>query len=191
MPVWLSIEVETDDYLTDLQNRVEGLVKERNVEVLLLKRARNQRKQQIERKQKETLAELNPFEVFERRLAQEQFESDDQQERLRVIRQNFAEITTEVADEQGITLSQYMAESEPESGSDAEAGVEVIPEVVSGEEPEPEKETAEPEKEETESHANAIEDVQQEIAQEGLFGLEMAQEEQEDKGEKLSSQVNL
>lgn len=184
LPVWLSIEVETDDYLTDLQNRVEGLVKERNVEVLLLKRARNQRKQQIERKQKETLAELNPFEVFERRLAQEQFESDDQQERLRVIRQNFAEITTEVADEQGITLSQYMAESEPESGSDAEAGVEVIPEVVSGEEPEPEKETAEPEKEETESHANAIEDVQQEIAQEGLFGLEMAQEEQEDKGEK-------
>ncbi|EAR60624.1 exonuclease subunit SbcD [Neptuniibacter caesariensis] len=157
--VWLSVEVETDDYLSDLQNRVESLVAESNVEVLLLKRARNQRKQQIERKQKETLAELNPFEVFERRLAQEQFESDEQQERLQVIRQNFAEITTEVAEEQGITLSKYIAESEPESA------------LVS----EPEKQTTQPAVQEPDAHP----DAEESIAQEGLFGFEKGRTEQE------------
>ncbi len=103
LPVWLSIEVETEDYLSDLQSRIEKLVSGFNAEVLLLRRARKQTDRQINRQEKETLAELDPFEVFERRLAAEVFD-DAHQGRLSQIRQDFAAIAREVAEEQGINL---------------------------------------------------------------------------------------
>ena len=98
-PVWLSIEVEAQDYLDDLQQRVQALIEDINAEVLLLRRARNQRQKQIQRDNKETLDELNPIEVFERRLQQESFETELEQERLQRLRQSFQQIMHEVQEE--------------------------------------------------------------------------------------------
>ncbi|MEH6578817.1 MAG: exonuclease subunit SbcD [Amphritea sp.] len=96
LPVWLCIEVETQDYLNDLQQRIEAMTTELNVEVLQLRRSRTNRQAQIEREEKETLAELTPQDVFERRLAQEQFDTEEDQQRLTRIRKSFSEILDEV-----------------------------------------------------------------------------------------------
>lgn len=97
--VWLSIEVETQDYLTDLQNRIQHLTQDMNVEVLQLRRARKQLQQQIERTDKEVLAELVPGDVFERRLEQEEFITDEDQERKARLRILFKQTLLQVNDE--------------------------------------------------------------------------------------------
>lgn len=68
-PVWLDIEVATQDYLGDTQKRLQQLTDTLPVEVLLLRRAREQRQRAIVREKKETLEELSAQEVFARRLA--------------------------------------------------------------------------------------------------------------------------
>ena len=64
LPTWLSIEVDTQDYLNDLQQRIQALTADMNVEILQLRRARKQQQQRIEREDKELLAELSPEDVF-------------------------------------------------------------------------------------------------------------------------------
>ncbi|AGB81295.1 Exodeoxyribonuclease I subunit D [Serratia sp. FGI94] len=71
LPVWLDIEVATQDYLSDIQRRIQALADNLPVEVVLLRRSKEQRRQAIEQQDKETLNELSVDEVFERRLAQE------------------------------------------------------------------------------------------------------------------------
>src|SRR5690554_299125 len=75
-PVWLDIEVATQDYLNDLQRRIQGLTADLPVEVLLLRRERRARSVALEQVAGETLAELSVEEVFERRLAQESWDSE-------------------------------------------------------------------------------------------------------------------
>ena len=99
LPTWLSIEVETEDYLNDLQQRVQALSEGLNVEVLQLRRARKQQQQAIEREDKELLAELSPDDVFERRLATEVFDSDEKTERKNRLIQTFNRIVNEVEDD--------------------------------------------------------------------------------------------
>jgi len=96
LPTWLCIEVETQDYLNDLQQRIQAMTADLNVEVLQLRRARTDRQARIERQDTETLAELTPEDVFERRLTLELFENDEEQARLMRIRQQFREIVAEV-----------------------------------------------------------------------------------------------
>ena len=96
-PVWLCIEVDTQDYLNDLQQRIQVMTADMNVEVLQLRRARSNRQAQIERQEKETLAELTPEEVFERRLAQETFDGENEKGRLTRIRTRFRSIMEEVS----------------------------------------------------------------------------------------------
>lgn len=98
LATWLSIEVETQDYLNDLQQRMQGLSEDMNVEILQLRRVRKQQ-QRIERENKEVLAELNPSDVFERRLATEVFDSEVEQQRLARLRQSFESIVTELKTE--------------------------------------------------------------------------------------------
>lgn len=97
--VWLSIEVETQDYLTDLQNRIQQLTKDLNVEVLQLRRARQKQQAQIERIDKEVLAELVPGDVFERRLEQEEFITEEDQQRKVRLRTLFNQTLVQVNDE--------------------------------------------------------------------------------------------
>ncbi|MDF2786236.1 MAG: exonuclease SbcD [Pantoea eucrina] len=78
LPVWLDIEITTQEYLTDLQRRIEQLTATLPVEVLLVRRSRTLRQRSLEQLTNETLSELKVEEVFARRLAQES-ELDAQQ----------------------------------------------------------------------------------------------------------------
>jgi exonuclease SbcD len=95
-PVWLCLEVDTQDYLADLQQRIQTMTEGLNVEVLQLRRSRNQRRQLLSQMQSETLAELKPDDVFEKRLAMETFETDDEQVTLKQVRGRFSQILSEV-----------------------------------------------------------------------------------------------
>ena len=68
-PVWLDIEVTTEEFLSDLQRRIEALTAELPVEVLLLRRSREQRQHSLAQLKNETLSELKVEEVFARRIA--------------------------------------------------------------------------------------------------------------------------
>jgi len=101
LPTWLSIEVETQDYLNDLQQRIQVFTESMNVEVLQLRRARKQQQIRIERDDKEVLAELSPEDVFDRRLASESFISDSEQKRLKRLKTSFTQIVAELEAELG------------------------------------------------------------------------------------------
>jgi len=96
LPTWLHIEVQTQDYLNDLQQRIATLVEDLNVEVLQLRRARTNRQVSIEKQQKQVLAELTPLDVFEQRLAQESFETEQEQQRRTRIITTFQNIVEDV-----------------------------------------------------------------------------------------------
>lgn len=70
-PVWLDIEITTDEYLHDMQRKIQALTEDLPVEVLLVRRSREQREKLLLGASRETLSELRVEEVFERRLAQE------------------------------------------------------------------------------------------------------------------------
>ncbi|MFJ5417177.1 exonuclease subunit SbcD [Pectobacterium carotovorum] len=84
-PVWLDIELNTQDYLSDMQKRIQAMTENLPVEVLLLRRTREQRMQAITRQDKETLNELSVHDVFERRLVTETDMEDGRQQRVRTL----------------------------------------------------------------------------------------------------------
>jgi len=73
-PVWLDIEIATDDYLSDMQRKIQALTAELPVEVLLVRRSREQRERILAGERRETLSELKVEEVFARRLALEELD---------------------------------------------------------------------------------------------------------------------
>ncbi|KAB7898144.1 exonuclease subunit SbcD [Rouxiella sp. S1S-2] len=83
--VWLDIEVATQDYLSDIQRRIQNLTDPLPVEVVLLRRSKEQRLQGLLQQEKETLKELSVNEVFERRLAQENAPEEGRQQRIRTL----------------------------------------------------------------------------------------------------------
>lgn len=95
-PTWLCLQVDSDDYLSDLQQRVQAMIDGVNVEVLQLRRVRNKQRQMLSQQQTETLAELTPTEVFEKRLEMEHFDTDEAIARAERIRGHFAQILSEV-----------------------------------------------------------------------------------------------
>ncbi len=85
--LWLEAEVATDDYLTDLQDRIlamiqvpEDLVKGAGVDPLIdllrVRRKRGKNRSGLARESREKLEELNPKDVFLRRLANEDLDED-------------------------------------------------------------------------------------------------------------------
>ncbi|MDC8831914.1 exonuclease subunit SbcD [Alteromonas gilva] len=100
-PVWLCLEVDTQDYLSDLQQRVQAITEGLNVEVLQLRRVRNKQRQLLSQQQKETLAELSPTEVFEKRLSMESFDTDEDKARAQRITERFAGILSDVLHQEG------------------------------------------------------------------------------------------
>ena len=80
-PVWLDIEITTEDYLHDIQRHIQALTEDLPVEVLLVRRSREQREKILLGAQRETLSELKVEEVFERRLALTEID-DDKRARL-------------------------------------------------------------------------------------------------------------
>ncbi|PIJ52280.1 exonuclease subunit SbcD [Erwinia sp. OLTSP20] len=81
-PVWLDIEITSQDYLSDIQQRIQQITTELPVEVLLIRRSREQRNNTLLRQHNETLAELSVEEVFARRLAGEPEQGTESAERL-------------------------------------------------------------------------------------------------------------
>ncbi|ATM75105.1 exonuclease subunit SbcD [Serratia fonticola] len=91
LPVWLDIEVATQDYLSDIQRRIQQLAEDLPVEVVLLRRSKEQRSQTIAQQDKETLNELSVGEVFERRLALEAEMAESRQQQMRQMFQQVVE----------------------------------------------------------------------------------------------------
>lgn len=98
LSVWLSIEVQAQDYLSDLQERMRALTEGLNVEVLQLRRARERRNQALEQKSAETLSELSPMDVFTKRIALEEFETDSEKARLERMTVKFKQVMVEVSE---------------------------------------------------------------------------------------------
>ncbi|MCS3432370.1 exonuclease subunit SbcD [Klebsiella sp. BIGb0407] len=75
--IWLDIEVSTDEYLNDMQRQIQDLAASLPVEILLIRRSRAQRERFMANPHKETLSELSPEDVFERRLDQESLDEEN------------------------------------------------------------------------------------------------------------------
>ncbi|MGI2260199.1 exonuclease subunit SbcD [Shewanella sp. GXUN23E] len=93
--LWLAVEVQSQEYLSDLQSRVEALVGERPFEVLQLKRQRQQTTGMTQAEQ-ETLSELSIEEVFERRLTLEHFDTEAEQARVERLKQLYRTVAAQV-----------------------------------------------------------------------------------------------
>jgi DNA repair protein SbcD/Mre11 len=70
--IWLEVLVSSDDYLSDLQSRIEELTKDTQIEVLRIRRERGNAASTWQADSKETLAELSPADVFAQRIASEE-----------------------------------------------------------------------------------------------------------------------
>ncbi|QFI38337.1 exonuclease subunit SbcD [Moritella marina ATCC 15381] len=96
LPVWLSIEVQEQDYLTDLQTRIEAMTIDLPVEVLQVRRARKDREQHLHSEVKETLSELSVNDVFARCLQGVEFTTDAEIARKSRIEVAFKQIVEQV-----------------------------------------------------------------------------------------------
>lgn len=70
-PVWLEVLVSADDYLSDLQVRIQTLTEGLPVEVLRIRRERGNAQASLQVSAKETLDELSTDDVFAQRLSSE------------------------------------------------------------------------------------------------------------------------
>lgn len=75
-PVWLEVMVKGDDYLSDLQTRIQSITEGLPVEVLRIRRDRGNAVAALQAAAKETLDELTPFDVFGKRLEQEELDEE-------------------------------------------------------------------------------------------------------------------
>ncbi len=76
IPVWLEVTVKGDDYLSDLQPRIEAICARFPVEVLRIRRDRGEGVARLQAFDKETLSELTTLDVFEKRLTQEELDPE-------------------------------------------------------------------------------------------------------------------
>lgn len=98
--VWVSVEVQVQDFLSDLQNRIQQLVEDTTIEVLQLRRSRESYSASLKQANNETLAELTPFDVFSKRLDLEEFEGEAEQQRRTRITQTFQQIVSDIEDQE-------------------------------------------------------------------------------------------
>ena len=92
--IWLDIEIESAEYLQDLTTRIEQLTETLPVEVLLVRRSKKARAKMPSSEKKITLSELSVQEVFEARVALEDWQSEEQlarKQRLNTLYSNIAE----------------------------------------------------------------------------------------------------
>lgn len=81
---WIDIEITSDEYLHDIQRKIQTITEDLPVEVLLVRRSREQRQRILASQERETLSELSVEEVFHRRLVLETLE-EPQQQRLQTL----------------------------------------------------------------------------------------------------------
>lgn len=110
-PVWLDIEISSSAYLNDLQRRIQQQAESLPVEVILLRRSKEQRLSALTRQDKETLSELSVSDVFERRLAQEETDDDALIAQQSRIRNQFHQVLDE------LVLAQQQDDTREENGA--------------------------------------------------------------------------
>lgn len=96
-PVWLEITVQTDDYLNDMQVRIQKLIEGLPVDVLRSKRERSEASNGLQRQANETLAELSTDDVFIHRLNGETLDSALQESLHTLYRQVVSEVASKSA----------------------------------------------------------------------------------------------
>ncbi|PKG82884.1 exonuclease subunit SbcD [Colwellia sp. 75C3] len=99
---WLDIEIDNGDHLSDLSQRVSELAADMPFEVLLVRRckkARQRRQAQLSQQDNSTLSELSLAEVFDSRLSQLDWQTDEEVARKTRLKQLFTEISVALADE--------------------------------------------------------------------------------------------
>ena len=96
-PVWVEVLVNSDDYLNDLQARLATLCEGLPVEVLRIRRERGGAQPGLAREARETLDELNPEEVFDKRLDSEELDDDLRRSLQGLHREVLAELQEEPA----------------------------------------------------------------------------------------------
>ncbi|MEW6991683.1 exonuclease subunit SbcD [Colwelliaceae bacterium 6441] len=84
--IWLDIEIESADYLADLSHKIERITEAFPVEVLLTRRSKKSRQLMTTSKTKVTLEELKISDVFETRINEENWQTE--QELARKVRLN-------------------------------------------------------------------------------------------------------
>jgi exonuclease SbcD len=107
--IWLDIEVESAEYLLDLSARIEQIVKDFPVEVLLVRRSKKARQQMPSHEKKVTLSELSVQEVFDARLALENWQTPEQQQRKKRLNSLYLNIAeqTQLASSTKRTLAEH------------------------------------------------------------------------------------
>lgn len=73
-PVWVEVVVNSDDYLSDLQPRLQAMILDLPIEILRVRRERSTANAVLQRTAQETLDDLTPDDVFSLRLASETIE---------------------------------------------------------------------------------------------------------------------
>ncbi len=94
-PVWVEVCVSGDDYLSDLQTRVQAMTEGLPVEVLRIRRERGNASASLQGNAKETLDELSTDDVFAQRLASETVEPELHQRLHGLYRQVVSELREE------------------------------------------------------------------------------------------------
>lgn len=95
--LWLDIEIQSSGYLQDVQSRIENIVQDLPIDVLLVRRSKQTRQLLAESQQHETLNELSVDDVFESRLQQETWptqEDEQRKTRLATLFKSFVEKVT-------------------------------------------------------------------------------------------------
>ena len=100
---WLDIEIENSDYLTDLAQRVNDLIVDLPVEVLLVRRSKKARQllQQSAKENNATLSELTLSEVFDSRLSELTWPNDEELERKQRLKILFQQTVSQLESEEG------------------------------------------------------------------------------------------
>ncbi|MBA6349122.1 exonuclease subunit SbcD [Colwellia sp. BRX8-9] len=109
--IWLDIEINSAEYLQDLTPRIEALVKELPVEVLLVRRSKTSRQSMPESQKKITLNELSLAEVFSTRLQQENWQTDTEINQKNRLEKMFAQ-TLEQVQQQNTTGEKHSEKSQ-------------------------------------------------------------------------------
>lgn len=98
--LWLDIEIDSAQYLSDLTTRIDRIVSGKPIEVLLVRRTKQNRQRMTGEKENTTLNELKLTDVFQTRLLEENWDSEEDKARKERVEQLFMQTAEQLALEQ-------------------------------------------------------------------------------------------
>jgi len=112
--LWLDIEVNSAGYLQDLTPRITAIIENLPVEVLLVRRSKKSRQSMPNNQKKITLNELTLSDVFATRLAKEDWQTEEEENRQQRLKQLFSNALEQVQEQR---VEQEGLESRPSKQS--------------------------------------------------------------------------